>query len=112
MFFWTNIEISLSVVSACLPTYRPIWLYFKGKPLSTSHHPKRSFYSRFGLSFIGNDKRSSDCPSDTDKHNLTGDQSVDTVVETGDVERRGDLDDNTIAVELDMYVNSKARQAE
>ncbi|KAF1942365.1 hypothetical protein EJ02DRAFT_176702 [Clathrospora elynae] len=28
IFFWTNIELSLGVVCACLPTLRPIWLHF------------------------------------------------------------------------------------
>lgn len=28
VFFWTNIELSLGVVCACLPTLRPIWLFF------------------------------------------------------------------------------------
>ncbi|CAG5182445.1 uncharacterized protein ALTATR162_LOCUS10165 [Alternaria atra] len=28
VFFWTNIELSLGVVCACLPTLRPIWFYF------------------------------------------------------------------------------------
>lgn len=29
VFFWTNIELSLAVVSACLPTLRPIWTKFR-----------------------------------------------------------------------------------
>ncbi|KNG43927.1 hypothetical protein DDE82_008334 [Stemphylium lycopersici] len=28
VFFWTNIELSLGLVCACLPTLRPIWFYF------------------------------------------------------------------------------------
>lgn len=28
IFFWTNIELSLGVVCACLPTLRPIWFFF------------------------------------------------------------------------------------
>ncbi|KAI8934140.1 hypothetical protein NX059_008895 [Plenodomus lindquistii] len=28
VFFWTNIELSLGVVCACLPTLRPIWFFF------------------------------------------------------------------------------------
>lgn len=28
VFFWTNIELSLAIVCACLPTLRPIWLHF------------------------------------------------------------------------------------
>ncbi|KAL6707888.1 hypothetical protein ACN47E_003562 [Coniothyrium glycines] len=28
VFFWTNIELSLGVVCACLPTIRPVWFFF------------------------------------------------------------------------------------
>ncbi|ORY11358.1 hypothetical protein BCR34DRAFT_624866 [Clohesyomyces aquaticus] len=33
VFFWTNIELSLAVVCACLPTLRPIYLHFFPKPI-------------------------------------------------------------------------------
>ncbi|KAK8105265.1 hypothetical protein PG999_008624 [Apiospora kogelbergensis] len=29
VFFWTNIEMAIAVMSACLPTLRPLWLHFK-----------------------------------------------------------------------------------
>ncbi|KAF4921666.1 Satratoxin biosynthesis SC1 cluster protein 4 [Colletotrichum viniferum] len=35
VFFWTNIELSLAIVCACLPTLRPIWLHFFPKPAAT-----------------------------------------------------------------------------
>lgn len=35
VFFWTNIELSLAIVCACLPTLRPIWLHFFPKPVAT-----------------------------------------------------------------------------
>ncbi|KAH8661084.1 hypothetical protein BGZ61DRAFT_464724 [Ilyonectria robusta] len=35
VFFWTNIELSLAVVCACLPTLRPIWKYLFPKPVTT-----------------------------------------------------------------------------
>ncbi len=50
VFLWTNIEISLGVVSACLPTYRPIWLYFKGTLVTAKKSYPLSSYSRFGYS--------------------------------------------------------------
>ncbi|KAF1849777.1 uncharacterized protein K460DRAFT_3527 [Cucurbitaria berberidis CBS 394.84] len=34
VFFWTNIELSLGIVCACLPTLRPIWLYFYPRQVS------------------------------------------------------------------------------
>lgn len=35
VFFWTNIELSLAIVCACLPTLRPIWAHFFPKPVAT-----------------------------------------------------------------------------
>lgn len=34
VFFWTNIEMSLGVILASLPTLRPIWLLIRGTPVS------------------------------------------------------------------------------
>ena len=36
VFFWTNIELSLVIVCACLPTLRPIYLSFFPKTNTTS----------------------------------------------------------------------------
>lgn len=36
VFFWTNIELSLAIVCACLPTLRPIYLHFFPKPVTTT----------------------------------------------------------------------------
>jgi hypothetical protein len=35
IFFWTNIELSLAIVCACLPTLRPIWSHFFPQPAAT-----------------------------------------------------------------------------
>lgn len=35
VFFWTNIELSLAIVCACLPTLGPIWLHFHPRPATT-----------------------------------------------------------------------------
>lgn len=35
VFFWTNIELSLAIVCACLPMLRPIYLHYFPKPVST-----------------------------------------------------------------------------
>ncbi|KAK2017651.1 hypothetical protein LZ32DRAFT_600433 [Colletotrichum eremochloae] len=35
VFFWTNIELSLAIVCACLPTMRPIWIHFFPVPKLT-----------------------------------------------------------------------------
>lgn len=35
VFFWTNIELSLAIVCASLPTLRPIWFHFHPRPATT-----------------------------------------------------------------------------
>ncbi|KAF2623316.1 hypothetical protein BU25DRAFT_182241 [Macroventuria anomochaeta] len=35
VFFWTNIELSLAIVCACLPTLGPIWFHFNPRPATT-----------------------------------------------------------------------------
>ncbi|KAH7007944.1 uncharacterized protein B0I36DRAFT_258309 [Microdochium trichocladiopsis] len=35
VFYWTNIELSMAVVCACLPTLRPIWFHFYPKKAVT-----------------------------------------------------------------------------
>ena len=44
IFFWVNIELSLAVISACLPTLRPIYTHF---------YPKQTTTSKFGYSGDG-----------------------------------------------------------
>ncbi|KAJ4305489.1 hypothetical protein N0V90_001020 [Kalmusia sp. IMI 367209] len=36
VFFWTNIELSLAVISSCLPTLRPIWTHIRPKKPTSS----------------------------------------------------------------------------
>ncbi|KAI1452858.1 hypothetical protein F4805DRAFT_470518 [Annulohypoxylon moriforme] len=44
VFFWAVIELSTAVLSACLPTYRPIWLLLRGRPVRQKH--QGSYFSR------------------------------------------------------------------
>ncbi|KAH8842738.1 hypothetical protein MCOR27_003184 [Pyricularia oryzae] len=37
VFYWTNIELSMAVVCACLPTLRPIWTHFYPKKTVTGN---------------------------------------------------------------------------
>jgi hypothetical protein len=37
VFFWTNIEMSMAVVCACLPTLRPIWRHMFPKQTVTGN---------------------------------------------------------------------------
>lgn len=54
VFFWTNIELSLGVVCACLPTLRPIWFHFHPREPTT----KNSSYG-YGSSKLTGSKRQS-----------------------------------------------------
>ncbi|KAM0506001.1 hypothetical protein D7B24_004132 [Verticillium nonalfalfae] len=38
VFFWTNIELSMAVVCACLPTLRPIWRHLFPKETATGNN--------------------------------------------------------------------------
>ncbi|KAI1091711.1 hypothetical protein F5B19DRAFT_457258 [Rostrohypoxylon terebratum] len=58
VFFWAVIELSTAVLSACLPTYRPIWLLMRGRPVRQkhqgsyfSHQPGSSGISRTARSY-------------------------------------------------------------
>ncbi|PSN68087.1 hypothetical protein BS50DRAFT_665666 [Corynespora cassiicola Philippines] len=37
IFFWTNIELSLAIVCACLPTLRPLYSHLISRPINTNH---------------------------------------------------------------------------
>lgn len=49
VFFWTVIELSLAIMSACLPTLRPLLVRYLPKMLSIWTHPSNA--SRFGSHF-------------------------------------------------------------
>jgi hypothetical protein len=43
VFFWTNIELSLAVISGCLPTLRPIWTHLRLKKPSSQYLGNRDY---------------------------------------------------------------------
>ncbi|KAF2875136.1 hypothetical protein BDV95DRAFT_309446 [Massariosphaeria phaeospora] len=45
VFFWINIELSLAVVSACLPTLRPIWTHFRPEVKRLPTHSSSGYAS-------------------------------------------------------------------
>ncbi|KAH7014138.1 uncharacterized protein B0I36DRAFT_255318 [Microdochium trichocladiopsis] len=45
VFYWTNIELSMAVVCACLPTLRPIWTHFYPKKTATGNNSYEYGYS-------------------------------------------------------------------
>ena len=62
VFFWTVIELALAVISACLPTLRPIYLHFNPPP---AHYrgrsePYISVGRRYGKNHYGCDDSVSD----------------------------------------------------
>ena len=96
----------MGVISACLPTYRPIWLFFSGDPVTGKNSYQLRSYSRFGSSrFDGASGRVHNSLVDEEHHGLNGVPGVSTVVETGKPGVRGPQDANMIAVEQDFYTN-------
>jgi hypothetical protein len=47
VFFWTNIELSLAIVCACLPTLRPIWFHFRPRQATTKNSTSGYGSSKF-----------------------------------------------------------------
>ena len=106
VFFWTNIEIAMGVISACLPTYRPIWLFFRGNPVTGKNSYQLRSYSRFGSSrFDRANGRFQNSLLDEEIDGLNRTPGVNTVVGTGKPGARGPQDANMIAVEQDLYTN-------
>ena len=62
VFLWTVIELSLTVISACLPTLRPIFLRYKEttskrRSAATSYKSYTSRYGRSGYERSGSNDR-------------------------------------------------------
>ncbi|KAI2625267.1 hypothetical protein GGS26DRAFT_563480 [Hypomontagnella submonticulosa] len=70
VFFWAVIELSTAVLSACLPTYRPIWLLFRGRPVrqknNSSYYRGHGSSGRSGLSALSGTGRGYPLGSQTD----------------------------------------------
>ena len=108
VFFWTNIEIAMGVISACLPTYRPIWLFFSNDPVTGKNSYQLSSYSRFGSSRFGRaNGRFQNSLLDDEVDGLNQTSGVNTFVGTGTPGTRGPQDANMIAVEQDLYTNNE-----
>jgi hypothetical protein len=52
VFYWTNIELAMAVVSACLPTLRPLWLHFRPRPQPSSSYELGASKSSGGYSKV------------------------------------------------------------
>ncbi|KAJ5116052.1 hypothetical protein N7456_000400 [Penicillium angulare] len=71
VFFWTNIEISLAVMLACLPTLRPIWNLLRGQHLGSTVRSYEPYYSsRSGEVSGSSTRRRKDTFNDLDTINL------------------------------------------
>lgn len=111
VFFWTNIEMSLGVISACLPIYRPIWLLFKGKPVTAKKSYKMGSYSRFASSRdVSSSRPGKDHLLEEDKATSNWGPGVRTVVETGTPGARDHLDRNVIEVERNIVTNEQPQR--
>ena len=108
VFLWTNIEISLGVFSACLPTYRPIWLYFRGTSDTAGKSYRMRSYSRFGtFSSRGSRWPGQGSLAEEDRR-LNPGPYVNTVIESGAPSSKDAIDGNAITVEQDMFTDTKS----
>jgi hypothetical protein len=88
VYFWTNIELSLAVVSSCLPTLRPIWTYFRPAKPSTGR-----IYNDSAYKYGGSGKRSDKFTSDqyTELDDIEGSaMGVDTTIRAAETQTEGD----------------------
>ncbi|KAI4263967.1 MAG: hypothetical protein L6R42_000910 [Xanthoria sp. 1 TBL-2021] len=107
VFFWTNIEISLGVITACTPTYRPLWLYWKGRRTTAMKASKQQSFSIFGFPhFRAFRFHGGASLSEEDNAQLNRDASVNTFIETGNPDSRDHLDIGSISVKHDIHTNS------
>lgn len=106
-FFWTNIEISLGVITACTPTYRPLWLHWKKKRTAArkaSHHQSFSF-SGFPQ-FRAFRFRGEAIHGEEDNAQLNRDVSVNTFIGTGNLDARDHMDIGSVSVKHDIHTDS------
>ena len=110
IFFWTNIELSLGVVSACLPTLRPIWTFFRQpqtlSKLSTPLYSLSGSGSRYGC--IQNRTHNTHL-SEQDDIGLTSKPGVETFVEG---HRFGTSRQPSNAITVDHSITSITRPQE
>ncbi|ETS75001.1 hypothetical protein PFICI_13485 [Pestalotiopsis fici W106-1] len=52
VFYWTNIEMAMAIVSACLPTLRPIWSFLSTEKRNTSQHSEYSLRKPDGYGMV------------------------------------------------------------
>lgn len=107
-FFWNNIEISLGVITACTPTYRPLWLYWKERRTAAMRAPKQQLFSFFGFPQFRGFRffRGGASLREDDNAQLNRDASVNTFIETGNTDSRDHLDIGSISVKHDIHTNS------
>ena len=107
VFFWTNIEISLGVITACTPTYRPLWLSWKGGHTVSMRVPKQRLFSVFDfLHFRSFRLHRGTRISEEDNAQLNQDASVNTFIETGNPDSMDHMDIGSISVKHDIHTNS------
>lgn len=109
VYFWTNIEIAVGVITACTPTYRPVYLHWKRKPTTAMQPSKSRSTSVFGFPhFRGVRLHGRDSLSEGDNARLKHDASVSTMIESGNPSTgdRLELDLNSISVRHDIHTNS------
>lgn len=68
VFFWATIELSTAVLSASLPTYRPIWLKLRSRGIT---RPKLSYRLRSYSREVGDDRENAIHDEDPSKRDHT-----------------------------------------
>ena len=97
----------MGVVSACLPTLRPIWTrYNRYLSSTTTSIPMKSFSGR-KYRFGGSHRRIPATSNEQDETTLTNECGVDTYIEADKGHSLRTPMENAIAVERDMSCNSE-----
>lgn len=106
-FFWTNIEISLGVITACTPTYRPLWLHWKKKRTAAMKASNQHSFSLFGFPQLRAFRLSGEAiHGEEDNAQLNRDISVHTFIGTGNLDARDHMDIGSISVKHDIHTDS------
>ncbi|CAG8977585.1 hypothetical protein HYALB_00008361 [Hymenoscyphus albidus] len=110
VFFWANIELSSAIISACLPTYRSLWVTAKKQSQSTrgslplKSYPVKTTDTNWGSS----GKRSKGLTSDTESQmDLQGESGVNTFINGGRSGSAHSVREDGIAIQQSVEFSSE-----
>jgi hypothetical protein len=115
VFFWAVIELATAVFSACLPTYRPIWLFIRGRPVNANRSNNASAYAHnYGYSSKASRGYQSDAlAGDTDKDDvaLTDMAAFDTQIRANDHYTFFDDAPDSHGIRIQQTIDQQSRRA-